>query len=221
MRVSRAADWATCELRALSDPRREPAWTHAATWVGTLAHEAMLTGAEPNPDDPRAGSVRWDATTPDAWVGRRQAMTIARIGTHALEGAYLTPIATERAVSDGEDLGHLDILAEHENANIGLAIIDLKTGQLPATAWLQVGGYIELAREEIALAGVLHIPRTPLGKTPDWRLQLRPAEAVVEEWRRLRSRIAEIQAGSAAIARPGIHCSYCDVQCAVSTRAGN
>ena len=55
-----------------------------------------------------------------------------------MAGAYL---AKEEALRSGDLTGHLDIRAWH--SDYGEAIIDLKTGQI-GTAWLQVGGYIDL-----------------------------------------------------------------------------
>ena len=53
-------------------------------------------------------------------------------------GGYL---AREQELRSAELTGHLDLRAWHSDH--GEAIIDLKTGQI-GTAWLQVGGYLNL-----------------------------------------------------------------------------
>ena len=93
-------------------------------------------------------------------------------------------IGREEEVRSDAMTGHLDIRAYHRDK--GEAIIDLKTGQGTGTAWLQVGGYLDLFLNYApmpAYAGVLHVPRQRIDRDQKGTLELREAKPVQQAWR--------------------------------------
>ena len=114
------------------------------------------------------------------------------------------------------------------------AIIDLKTGRVGA-GWLQVGGYLylhlwqlrrpgEILRDPPAVpadyGGILHVPRVKLSLEPMTRLELRPAELLIDAWNRARDRVEDVMSGAIATRSPGFHCNRCRALCAVRENEG-
>ena len=205
MRVSEIARWTECEVYALHDPSRPPYRTPIATLVGTLAH-SLLAGQDIG-DHIDAGTIAWDGKTKNGSQARAQARAIKQTAVTILAEAGWHIIESETMLSDAEVTGHLDLLCW--NADMGEAVIDLKTGQVPTTAWLQVGGYLSLSPTSPAHGGVLHVPRQSMGKDTTGTLRLRPAAGLRTMWDAWRKRIQAIQGGAVPTRSPGMHCTRC------------
>ena len=212
MRVSAIADWTTCEAMALTDPSPE-ARVHVAAWVGTLAHAALLDTEVESPP-PR---LRFDGTTRTAHQADVQALAIAREAKWVLDTKGWSIMESEREVTGGDSIGHLDILAWHK-ATSEIAVVDLKTGQGIGAGWLQVGGYLQLlgnAGIDAGCGGILHVPRVAVSKEPQATLDMRDAGALEAAWLTAKSRIDAVLAGATALRSPGLHCGRCAASCPV------
>ena len=203
MRVSEVSRWLECEEYALADPAPGPNLTHVATIVGTAAH-AILAGL---PYDPPSGMIQFDVTTPRHSAIMTQAHDIARAAREVLERHNLTIISQEEPVVGEGFIGTLDIRATAGAG--GDFILDLKTGRLPHTAWMQVGGYCYAAGPSVAFGGVLHVPRVPLSYTAEASLTVRPAKGLAIAWAKTFQRIQELQRGMTPQRSPGAHCKRC------------
>ena len=220
IRVSSIAEWLTCEAMALESPKREGR-LNAATYVGTLAH-AELTGMKVE----TPARVSWDSTTPAVFHAHAQAEAIAKAAQQCLEFYGWRVLEQEVTVSGEDDIGHLDLLVYRADGK--RAIIDLKTGRVGA-GWLQVGGYLYLSDLEEAVAagranrgmrelhygGILQVQRVKLSLDPMARLELRPAELLIDAWNRARDRVEDVMQGAIATRSPGFHCNRCRAVCAV------
>ena len=206
MRVSEISRWSECEAYALADPPRAPRWTHAATIVGTAAH-ALVAGMEY--EVPAGVSIQFDATTPRPTAIMPQARDIARAAKETIARHGLTIITSEEPVAAEDFTGTLDIRAYGEGGDV---IIDLKTGRMPSSAWLQVAGYCFAAGPGVAFGGVLHAPRVALNRTAEARLELRSARNLIPVWASAYKRIRTVQKGEEALRTPGAHCKRCPLE---------
>ena len=206
-RISKIGDWAACEVMALRSPSRESR-IGIATWVGTLAH-GKLAGIDP----PRPPRLAFDSITPTAFDAETQARDICLEARAQLAEHGWTVLEQEQTVRRGDSVGHIDIVAW--SADHGEAVIDLKTGQIPGAAWLQVGGYLDaLGRGD--LGGVLHVPRRKTAMRVTGILELRPAADLIAAWRARWTRIEKLMAGAELpLPAPGIHCGRCSAVCPV------
>ena len=120
----------------------------------------------------------------------------------------------ELQVTDGDDSGHLDILAWHGETQ-RTAIIDLKTGRSIGAGWLQVGGYLVVEGSSIDYGGILHVPRVAVSKEPKGTLEVRDGSRLATAWMEARARIDAVLAGATALRSPGQHCGRCLAICPV------
>ena len=224
MRISDIDRWVNCEVEALHGTRERGSLT-AALVVGLKAH-AMLAGESGYQISAQhEGLVAWDDVTPTSFSASRQAMAISEAARLTLSEQGWVIRDLEGVVEGPEpngDRGRYDIIASH--ASFGLAVVDLKTGQGIGAAWLQVGGYLEEARNQgLALdcGGVLHVPRLKLGRDVGATLDVRPEKPLRSAWIAWRQRReVVVGAGSLPLARPGQHCRRCSLtDCPV--RLGN
>ena len=215
MRVSDIANWAACEAMALHSPPRPPGRTNVAAHVGTLAHAALAGEPAPEPD----GRMAYDALTPTEHVAQVQAREIAKCARKLLADRGWGILAQEEALGRPPELtGYLDLRAWHSDH--GEAIIDLKTGQI-GTAWLQVGGYINLLGSALPdwpqkhnwphCGGVLHVPRTRIDRDVKGTLEIRFANPLAVAWEWNMRRISEVMAGAVPTRTPGQHCGRCQI----------
>ena len=137
LRVSDISNWSACEAYAFHAPPRPVGRANVAAYVGSLAHAMVADEPLPEPD----GRIAYDATTPTERAAQIQATSIARVARKLLVDRGWGILAREQELRSADLTGHLDLRAWHSDH--GEAIIDLKTGQI-GTAWLQVGGYINL-----------------------------------------------------------------------------
>ncbi len=221
MRVSSIARWAECEAYALrTATEAEPSRLNVAAYVGTYAHALLAGATREEIEENHPTPLIFDRTTLSAAQARIQAKMIAQTAREVLDREGWQIIEQEQAVFDEEQIGHLDLLAWKEES--GDAIIDLKTGQMVAAGWLQVGGYIKLSVgpgerwPTASYGGILHVPRRKDNRWPTGTLTLRPATQLVDEWYAWDRRISEVQAGGIPTRSPGVHCARCPLtSCAV------
>ena len=209
MRVSDISNWAACEVMALQSPQRPPGRANVAAWVGTYAH-AVLSGTmmETKPE-----RLAFDATTKTFDHAIIQGNAIAAEARRLLTSMGFGVIGREEEVRSDAMTGHLDIRAYHREK--GEAIIDLKTGQSTGTAWLQVGGYLDLYVNYApmpAYAGVLHVPRQRIDRDQKGTLELREAKPVQQAWRQSARRIQDVLDGAPPTYSPGLHCGRCEIK---------
>ena len=218
MRVSDISNWAACESYAFHAPPRPVGRANVAAYVGSLSHAMVADEPLPEPD----GRIAYDATTPTERAAQIQATSIAKVARKLLVDRGWGVLAKEQALRSDDLTGHLDIRAWHSDH--GEAIIDLKTGQI-GTAWLQVGGYINLlgsAMPDIPQkhnwahwGGVLHVPRVRIDKETKGTLELRNADALGWQWQRNMERITAVLNGAVPTRTPGMHCTRCTLDCPV------
>ena len=176
--VSQISAWSACESYAFHAPPRPVGRANVAAYVGSLAHAMVADEPLPEPD----GRIAYDATTPTERAAQIQATSISRVARKLLVDrgwGILSRVNRKRYVVT-DLIGHLDIRAWHSGH--GEAIIDLKTGQI-GTAWLQIGGYINLLgsampdmpqkQDSPHWGGVLHVPRVRIDKETKGTLELR------------------------------------------------
>lgn len=145
-------------------------------------------------------------------------------------------VGSERSDVVGASLtGHYDLIASMQLPN-GVrrrVLIDLKTGRSVGQGWLQVGGYLQLLADSPRLevdvrkqvpewGGIIHCPRKRENQTLNCTIEVRPADelrrAFQSAWQRVQS---VVNTGESAVARPGGHCRYCEVdECAVRAVRG-
>ena len=208
MRVSEISSWAACEVMALQSPRHPPGRTNVAAWVGTMAHAMLANTTYDQPD-----RLAYDGLTPTENIGVRQSQAIERKARELLTTMGFGVIGREEEVQSDAMTGHLDIRAYHREK--GEAIIDLKTGQSTGTAWLQVGGYLDLYVNYApmpAYAGVLHVPRQRIDRDQKGTLELREAKPVQQAWRQSARRIQDVLDGAPPTYSPGLHCGRCEIK---------
>ena len=223
MRISDIDRWVNCEAEALHGTRERGSLT-AALVVGLKAH-AMLAGESFKSVGGIGieGMIAWDDVTPTGYSASRQAMAISEAARKALseQGWIICDVeGVVKSQEQGGDRGRYDIIASH--VLLGLAVVDLKTGQGIGSAWLQVGGYIEEAKHPaLTYGGVLHAPRVKQGKDVVTKLEFRPEEPLRNAWRAWRQRReAVVEEGLPPLRRPGQHCRRCSLtDCPV--RLGN
>ena len=212
MRISDIRSWVECETYALHHPYREPPRVHVAAYVGTCAHGLLAGQTIEQIAEEHPSPLIFDRRTMTKAQAHTQAQEIAGIAETALRAQNWLIVEQEVAVSAEQYVGHLDLRCWKEGS--GDAIVDLKTGQLVSTGWLQVGGYLSAA-EYADWGGILHVPRESPHKVT---LTLRPAKPLINEWTQWRKRIAEIESGAAPRRSPGLHCSRCPLTtCPVRT----
>ena len=213
MRVSDISNWASCEAYAFHAPPRPVGRANVAAYVGSLAHAMVADEPLPEPD----GRIAFDATTPTERAAQIQATSIARVARKLLVDRGWGVLGKEEALRNDAMTGHLDIRAWHSDH--GEAIIDLKTGQI-GTAWLQVGGYVDLYHDggewlPCAWGGVLHVPRVRIDKETKGTLEFRPANRLKLAWESNMQRIDAVLQGANPTRTPGHHCARCTLDCPV------
>ena len=209
MRVSDIQAWSNCETYALQSPPRPAGRANVAAWVGTLAHAYLCS--EVKIDYPER--LAFDALTPTSDQAIIQANAIAAEARRLLTVMGFGVIGREEEVRSDAMTGHLDIRAYHRDK--GEAIIDLKTGQSTGTAWLQVGGYLDLYVNYAPMptyAGVLHVPRQRIDRDQKGTLELREAKPVQQAWRQSARRIQDVLDGAPPTYSPGLHCGRCEIK---------
>ena len=217
MRVIAISGWLTCEAMALHSPKREGR-EHVAAWVGTYAH-ALIADVK-TPFTPTPGRMTFDRITPTFHAAAVQAHDIAVVARRLMFDEGWGVVATEETVY-GENLtGHLDVRAWHKD--FGEAIIDLKTGALPSTAWVQVGGYIDLSISPVDWGGVLHVPRVAINKDVTGTLEFRDGDDLRAVWNVNMGADSGSHGRSTPNGFPGLHCKRCNVSgCAARMGSGN
>ena len=218
IRVSDIAKWSQCEAYAFRGRARErdDHSLSAAALVGNIAHATL---AEINYEITQP--IRWDRTTPGRPAALKQAQDIVAVARKMLADNKMTILARETAHASERWLGHSDLIVRDEVSR-DIGIVDLKTGQQLSTAWLQVGGYLELAQDEtiqlMIFGAVLHVPRTKDGE-PKAAFATRGADLLRQSFRAYETRIASIVDDFAdELRRPGYHCRSCSLDdCVVRT----
>lgn len=204
MRVSDVERWAACEQYGIVGQTRQPT-VSAAAWVGTMAH-GYLTGQHHGDPD----RVAYDDITPAGWVLYKQAARICDKALAILDAEGWEVAAREVEVGTPDRLaGRLDLLCTRGGTS---AVIDLKTGRAASTGWLQVGGYLKLLDWDdmrMMQGGILHVPRTRMGKEQTGSIQMRPADRLWWAWTHQQGRIERVLAGDTALRQPGPHCNRC------------
>ena len=218
MHISDITRWAACEQYGLTAGQRTRGGApSAAAVVGTLAHAALERGMEyaaAYAHDFFPDRIRWDSVTPALPTAFTQARNIAVAARHEIERVGLTIMAQEEHVELDEAEGAFDLMCY--SPALGDVIIDLKTGALPSTAWLQVGGYCFASGPNVKYGGVLHVPRRPQEREVVARLDVRPASGLVRAYATAYKRIQDVYKGQEAVRTPGLHCTRCPLtECAV------
>ena len=212
IRVSEVSGWVQCERRAHhTPPKRKSRKTSAAELVGTLAHD-LIAGMDNHTVPVR---IYWDSTTPTFDVAVQQARLIANRVTELLEHYQLEIEDVEIEMEHLGVKGRTDMLVFDRKTNRHI-LIDIKTGQNVGAGWLQVGGYLWLAKAlnptEIQVGAVLHVPRMQATKDVKAVLTLRDAHELIMEWEQYMGRYRDLFEGERiALPSPGFHCKHCPV----------
>ena len=223
---SQLAKWSQCERYALDEATTgsKNHVPHIASWVGTAAHK--LIAGEDAPEPLRL--VRFDAITPSFEKAEKQALSIYRNFTRVARWkgwkVEHSELAVDALVGRTMVTGTVDVIVRIPGHLRTLrALLDLKTGRDAPHGWIQLGAYalaLDAAAVPIDDLGLIAIRRQDLDESrfeedPEKlsrSVQLRPALGIMEDVKAQLERVTEVYQGEQdALARPGLHCSYCNV----------
>ncbi len=222
---SQLAKWSQCERYALDEATagikdRVP---HIASWVGTAAHKLIAGEDAPEP----LHLARFDAITPNFEQAQKQALSIYRNFTRIARWkgwrVEHSELPVEALVGRTMVTGTVDVIVRTGHLSTLRALLDLKTGRDAPHGWIQLGAYalaLDAASVPIDRLGLIAIRRQDLDESRfeddmeklSRSVQLRPAIGIMEDVKAQLERVTEVYQGEQdALARPGLHCSYCNV----------
>lgn len=218
IRPSRLYGWTQCEQRQLYEEEHRPEFPvlPAPMWVGLLAHKLLIEGHD-RIENLEALGV--DTLTPTLKQGRSQAHMICRAAKEIIRERNYTVLLREQHVESRLVVGRLDMVLFDEITG-RRALVDLKTGAMSGTVWLQLGAYLSTnlsgSPQDV---GLLHVPRVPLSRPCTGELHVRDAREVMNATLPVLARALDVQNGRAqALRTPGNWCGGCPIResCAVA-----
>ena len=220
---SQLAKWSQCERYALDEATagikdRVP---HIASWVGTAAHKLIAGEDAPEP----LHLARFDAITPNFEQAQKQALSIYRNFTRIARWkgwrVEHSELPVEALVGRTMVTGTVDVIVRTPGQS--RALLDLKTGRAAPHGWIQLGAYalaLDAATVGVRYLGLIAIRRQDFDESrfeedPEKlsrSVQLRPALGIMEDVKAQLERVTEVYQGEQeALARPGLHCGFCNV----------
>ena len=204
--------WVRCEREALHGPDGERS---GRTHVASLVRQGVMRrlAGEDTGTYELCFPVQLDETTARLADVPRQSEAIEAEAERLLETYDNDVGVAVLAVLSGGWL--VAIPGDRENET---AILHLRTGRTIGASWLMLGRFLaEYApSDRPGLAGIVHVPRTRIGRECKGTMAVRDGKELVSEWRSWERRVqAVLTQGSTPLARPGQHCQRCRLACGV------
>lgn len=228
LRASEVGDFVSCARRAMWRRRSDaPRGRSVAMWIGSATH-AYLAEQEP---PPWPDEIELTSEYSSEEEARAEALRLAEIGKRSMKAAGFSPLMAEERLEGLLLRGHESVLSitghydlEVEDVGTGKqGLLEVKTGALAPSAWLQLGTYAWLSQYEgrpnYDFLGVMLLPRGTAAREVE--IETRKAEPVVEAVEATLEGIASMAERDAGIgdfsqfpANPTcVWCARCDAPC--------